>query len=87
MCSELLHALETRPEYRCIDMKDKEDDERSKSLAFIRFFATPVPDLDTMAARILKEESITSINEELLTPVRLLQEYEVMFWDACYEAK
>ena len=88
MCAELLDALETRPEYGYKDMKDDNvDDEHSKSLAFIQFFATPIPDLDIMAARILKEESITSVNEELLTTVRLLQEYEVMFWDACYEAK
>lgn len=84
-CSELLKALSTRPEYGYTSMKEGD---RDKSLAFIRFFATPIEGLDIMAARILKEESInTTIDEGLLTPVRLLQEYEVMFWDACYDAK
>lgn len=52
-------------------------------LAFIKFFATPIQDLDTMAASIIDEEGVSY--EELVEPVRLLQEYELMFWDGIFE--
>jgi thiaminase len=55
-------------------------------LAFIDFFAAPIDNLDEMAASIMKQENIVSY-QDLLEPVRLLQEYEILFWDAVYEAK
>jgi hypothetical protein len=58
------------------------DDE---GLAFINFFATPIEDLDLMAAAIIEEEGTSY--EELVETVRLLQEYEIMFWDAILEKK
>lgn len=56
-----------------------------QALAFIQFFATPIDNLDRMAAKVMQEEQVTY--EELRTDIRLLQEYEVMFWDAIYETK
>lgn len=72
MCGRLLEAL-----------KSKHDED---GLAFIKFFATPIDNLDEMAAAIIDAENDLSY-EELLEPVRLLQEYEVMFWDAIFETK
>lgn len=54
-----------------------------EGLAFIKFFATPIEGLDGMAARIIEEEGVEY--EDLVEPVRLLQEYEIMFWDAIFE--
>jgi hypothetical protein len=79
MCKQLLEALRSREEYGYSD-KDNTDD-----LAFIEFFATPVENLDEMAAKIMKREKV--IYEDLLTPVRLLQGYEILFWDSVYDAK
>ena len=56
-----------------------------QALAFIQFFATPIDNLDRMAAKVMQEEQVTY--EELRTDIRLLQEYEIMFWDAIYETK
>jgi len=52
-------------------------------LAFVKFFATPIEGLDRMAARIIEEEGVPY--EELVGSVRLLQEYEVLFWDGIVE--
>uniref|UniRef100_A0A7R9W6J9 Thiaminase-2/PQQC domain-containing protein n=1 Tax=Pseudictyota dubia TaxID=2749911 RepID=A0A7R9W6J9_9STRA len=76
MCGRLAEAL---AKYEDLGFSDK------KSLAFIEFFGSPIESLDDMAASIIEEEG--SSYEELLEPVRLLQEYEVMFWDACYSAE
>ena len=56
------------------------DDE---GLAFIKFFATPIEKLDQMAASIIEKEGVSY--DVLVEPVRLLQEYEVMFWDGIFE--
>ena len=57
---------------------------QDESLAFVNFFATPIEDLDDMAAAIIDKEGLEY--DDLVTPVRLLQEYEVMFWDGIFEA-
>mmetsp|Transcript_31404 Transcript_31404/g.46883 ORF Transcript_31404/g.46883 Transcript_31404/m.46883 type:complete len:249 (-) Transcript_31404:204-950(-) len=78
MCQRLLEALrdgEAYPEYTSDD---------DAGLAFVKFFATPIEDLDVMAATIIEEENVSY--EELVEPVRLLQEYEIMFWDAIFDA-
>mmetsp|Transcript_48661 Transcript_48661/g.146679 ORF Transcript_48661/g.146679 Transcript_48661/m.146679 type:complete len:242 (-) Transcript_48661:186-911(-) len=75
MCKRLREAL----------AKSEDLGFRDNSLSFIEFFATPIENLDEMAAAVIEEEGISY--EELIEPVRLLQEYEVMFWDACYNAK
>ncbi|KAG7368504.1 TENA/THI-4/PQQC family protein [Nitzschia inconspicua] len=84
MCAEIALALKTRPEYGYSFSIDGDED-RQSSLAFIDFFATPIDNLDTMAATIMMQERTTY--EDLVTVVRLLQQYEVMFWDAIYDAR
>ena len=82
MCAELLEALRSRPEYGYSTMSD---DEASSSLAFINFFANPIEQLDEMAATIMMEENVSF--EDVVTTVRLLQDYEIFFWDAIFDAK
>jgi len=53
-------------------------------LGFINFFATPINNLDDMAVMIIEEEGASY--EDLLEPVRLLQQYELLFWDAILNA-
>jgi pyrroloquinoline quinone (PQQ) biosynthesis protein C len=84
ICQQLLHALQTRTEYGYSD-SGKAVDSRKADLAFIDFFATPIATLDEMAATIMKREQISY--EDLVTPVRLLQEYEILFWDAVFDVK
>lgn len=88
MCAALLNALQAHPAYGYSEMSspDRDDQKTKKALAFVEFFATPIPRLDEMAAKIMKKENVKS-KGQIITPVRLLQEYEIMFWDACYEAK
>lgn len=77
MCQLLLQALsdgDCYKEYSSVD---------DAGLAFIKFFATPIEDLDQMAAAIIEEEQVSY--EELIEPVRLLQQYEIMFWDGIFE--
>ena len=57
-----------------------------QDLAFLQFFATPIDNLDEMAAHVMAQETALDY-EEIAQHVRLLQEYEVLFWDACYSAK
>jgi thiaminase len=80
MCKELSEALKTRPEYGYV-----EDDNVAVSLAFVDFFATPIENLDEMAVAVMQQERTTY--EDVATAVRMLQEYEVMFWDSIYEGK
>lgn len=56
-----------------------------EGLAFLKFFATPIENLDCMAAAVIDEEGVSY--GDLVEPVRLLQEYEIMFWDAIFEKK
>lgn len=72
MCGKLADALKDKYEMN------------EESLAFIQFFASPIENLDAMAAKVMDDANVSY--EELLEPVRLLQAYEVLFWDACYEA-
>lgn len=64
---------------------DNDGGETAEGLEFIKFFATPIDNLDEMAADIIEKEKVSY--DELVQHVRMLQEYEVLFWDACYEAK
>ena len=41
---------------------------------------------DAMASAVLEEDSASWTYSELAKSVRLLQEYELAFWDACYAA-
>lgn len=77
MCNRLLTALASGDYgYNGID------DER---LAFIKFFSKPIEGLDQMASSIIDKEDTSY--EDLVEHVRLLQEYEVSFWDGVFEAK
>jgi len=63
-----------------------------EQIGFFGFFADPIPKLDEMVMKVIDEERGTDINDEefyseVSLAVRLLQEYEVAFWDACYAAK
>jgi len=75
MCNRLLKALASGDYgYNNID---------ESSLAFIKFFATPIEGLDKMAASIIDKEDISY--DDLVEHVRLLQAYELLFWDGIYE--
>jgi hypothetical protein len=79
MCKQLVEALSDPQNgygYNGID---------DQGLAFINFFATPIDDLDEMAVAIIEEEGASY--EDLLEPVRLLQQYELLFWDAIYNVE
>ncbi|CAB9500619.1 expressed unknown protein [Seminavis robusta] len=81
MCQGLLAAFQKHNADKCT----KED--LDKGLAFIQFFATPIENLDEMAAAVIMHSmgpSDVCSYEDVATHVRLLQEYEVLFWDACY---
>jgi len=77
MCKRLLDALLAGEAYKEYESED------DTALAFIKFFATPIDDLDKMAAAIIDEECVTY--EEIVEAVRLLQQYEIMFWDGIFE--
>ena len=53
-------------------------------LGFLDYFAEPIEGLEQMAADVLTEKPATY--EEIATTVRLIQGYELLFWDAVYEA-
>ncbi|KAL7532778.1 hypothetical protein ACHAXR_006541 [Thalassiosira sp. AJA248-18] len=81
MCGRLLEALGgddekkgSRYNYAGVD---------DEGLAFIKFFATPIEDLDRMAAFIIEEEGVSY--EDVVDQVRILQDYEIAFWDAIFE--
>lgn len=77
MCSRLHSALASN--FKVYSYNGLDDE----GLAFIKFFATPIEGLDQMAASIIEEEGASY--DELVEHVRLLQEYEVMFWDGIFE--
>ena len=79
MCAELSQALKSRPEYGYEGMVENEV---SEALAFVDFFGSPIENLDEMAARVMMEENVSY--EDIVTEVRLLQEYEILFWDSVY---
>jgi hypothetical protein len=57
-----------------------------EGMAFIKFFATPISNLDEMAAAVIDNEKAVKY-DTLVYHVRMLQEYEVLFWDAVYDVK
>jgi len=64
------------------------------AVGFLAFFAAPIPNLDEMAAAVLDAEwaelpepQAEARYAEVATAVRLLQEYELGFWDAVHAAK
>jgi hypothetical protein len=79
MCQRLYTALRDMDCY-----PECQSGEGDVGLAFVKFFATPIADLDTMAAAIIEEQNVPY--EELREPVRLLQQYEIMFWDGIFES-
>ncbi|GFH44548.1 hypothetical protein CTEN210_01022 [Chaetoceros tenuissimus] len=83
MCHLLHEALLNNKVYGY--KNDNDDVDTVEGLEFIKFFATPIENLDEMAADIIEKENVSY--DELVPHVRMLQEYEVLFWDACYEAK
>ena len=58
------------------------------ALQFLAFFATPLPDLDDMAAEVIAVEfakgGAGANCDALADPVRMLQAYELGFWDAVF---
>ena len=82
MCKLVLEALESNEVYGYSKMEPASSKE---ALAFIEFFATPIENLDLMAATVMERVQVKYDN--LVDAVRLLQEYEILFWDAIYDAK
>ena len=74
VCGRLLEAFGKEDKYDSVD-----DD----GLAFLKFHSTPIDGLDKMAASIIEKEGASY--EDLVEHVRLLQEFEVMFWDGVFE--
>ena len=60
--------------------------DNARRLGFLAFFGSPIDGLDAMATAVLDAEGQGVCYEELATSVRLLQEYELAFWDAVYAA-
>ena len=90
MCQSLERAL------RKLESRDLTKEELDKGLAFIQFFSSPIENLDNMAAAVMMNDGIPDYDDELTYDaiyaemaqhVRLLQAYELLFWDACYSAK
>ena len=80
MCHRLYEALKSKElNYGYGNDRDEVD----SGLAFVHFFAKPIDDLDQMAAAIIEEENAKY--EDVVEHVKLLQEYEVMFWDSIFE--
>ena len=79
MCARVRDALGSTELYGSDAMSRDE-------LAFLDFFAAPIPSLDQMVVSVLAEEKNTAY-AELRGHVRLLQEYEVLFWDGVFEAR
>ena len=78
-CNRLLYALGVGEKSEQYKYKGVDDGD----LAFIKFFSTPIDNLDEMAADIIEKEGATY--EDVVEHVRLLQEYEILFWDAIFE--
>ena len=76
MCKRLVEALGNPENGYGYDGVD------DPALGFINFFATPIDNLDEMAVAIIEEEGVTYA--DLIEPVRLLQQYELFFWDAVF---
>lgn len=72
----------------CQRLMNARDGDQEEGMEFIKFFATPIENLDEMAAAVIdQEEERQQLDyEEVARHVRLLQEYELLFWDACYAA-
>jgi hypothetical protein len=88
MCRCLLNALLKHE--GCGHTKEELD----RGLAFIQFFGSPIENLDEMAAAIMMHSTHDDDDlrqqasyAEMAEHVRLLQAYELLFWDACYSAK
>lgn len=86
MCQKLLVALKKSKSNTEDSGASFSTEEVDKGLAFIQFFATPIDNLDDMAVAIMAQEDELPY-DEIAEHVRLLQEYELLFWDACYNAK
>lgn len=70
----------------CQRLYDSFDDDNKTGNDFIKFFATPIENLDEMAAAIIDEENNVNY-EDMKYHCRMLQECEMMFWDAVYGTK
>ena len=69
----------------CQRLLDAASSPSSEGMGFIQFFATPIANLDQMAAAVIdSEDDINYV--KIAQHVRLLQEYELHFWDAVHAA-
>jgi len=82
MCQQILVGLRQSHD-ATLDMTKEGD--MDKALAFIQFFATPIDNLDEMAAAIIMQDDHLSY-DDVCEHVRQLQGCEVLFWDACFNA-
>jgi len=55
-----------------------------RTSALLDFFSTSLKEVDEMAAAIMMQEDLKSCTfHDMSNHVRMLQEYELLFWDAC----
>ena len=78
MCGRLRDALAANQTAYGAGSGDEE------ALAFVAFFAAPIDGLDEMAAAVIDAEDASF--DDVVEDVRLLQEYELEFWDAIFAA-
>jgi len=60
-------------------------DYQMEDLGFLDFFATPIPNLRELVDQVFATEGQKVSYVQLRRSVRLLQEYELLFWDGIWE--
>ena len=84
-CRRVLHGLR-KDEHMKNELKKRGLAEYQEGLAFLAFFAEPLPNLEEMALSILADDFEKNGACELIQDdVRTLQAYEVDFWDAVWK--
>ena len=84
-CRRVLHGLR-KDERMASELKKRGLVEYQEGLAFLAFFAEPLPNLEEMALSILADDFEKNGACELIQDdVRTLQAYEVDFWDAVWK--
>ena len=84
-CRRVLHGLR-KDDKMAVELKKRGLAEYQEGLAFLAFFAEPLPNLEEMALSILADDFEKNGACELIQDdVRTLQAYEVDFWDAVWK--
>ena len=84
-CRRVLHGLR-KDDKMAAELKKRGLAEYQEGLAFLAFFAEPLPNLEEMALSIIADDFEKNGACELIQDdVRTLQAYEVDFWDAVWK--